>query len=129
MNTTIQNKFRSEYSEGFTQEQIENVCTIIGKIEHLLTGKMDSLHSGGGHYHFALQMKDNKWLTFHALTGDITVSGVPYETIQQFGDAFFDEHGWENVAALGVETEHEGEFNEPEIIADRILNKEFKPVF
>jgi hypothetical protein len=125
MPQTLIKSFKAAHAHGFTDTQIKNICIIIFEISPLLTGEIHSCSSGSGFNHLALQLKGNKWLMFHCVSGDVTVTSRQYKTFGRLYKAFWDYPQY--VTMLYVETGHEkDQFNEPEKIANRILNNEFK---
>lgn len=87
--------------QGFTHKEEDNIIAILKIIDENLTGDMCHRHSGGGHMHLSAQLKDKKWLTFHCMSGDITISSKPYENSDTFMDAAWDEQ--EEVYAIELD--------------------------
>lgn len=79
-------------TEGFAENQINDIIKILTPIQDNLTGKATLIDSGGWFFHAAFQLKDNRWIFFHAQTDDVTIS-EPFESVDQVVDAFFDNEG------------------------------------
>ena len=89
-----------EESYGFSKIQIKNIKFIIKKIINLLSGKIESLSSGGGNAHIFVQLKDNTWIGFHNEFGDITISS-PFQTFKKLTDAW-NSDDWEKVTGRSL---------------------------
>lgn len=87
--------------QGFNHKEEDDIIVILKTIDEYLTGEMTHRHSGGGHMHLSAQLKNNKWITFHCISGDITISSKPCETSDLFMDAAWDEQ--EEVYAVEID--------------------------
>lgn len=90
-----------EHSHGFSPTQTKNIEKIVDAVSSEMTGEIDSLGSGGGFYHIFIQLKDKRWIGFHAVSGDITLS-EPFKTIDELYDAWNEDDGM-NVTGMAPE--------------------------
>lgn len=109
-----------KYFDGFTDKQCKNIKKILTELGPLLTNTYDSFSSGGGFDHVAFKMKDGKWMTFHNVNGDITISRKTYDTPAEFYDAFWEDY--ENATPYATTTDKE-EFEEVSKLVKQIKEK------
>jgi hypothetical protein len=108
---------------GFTDKQLKNIYQIVTDISKTLNGKIFSMGSGGGFFHIFVQRTDNKWLGFHCVTGDITLS-EPFKDSQGLNSLY--EAFWEDpekVHPLTIELPNENFAGKT--VADKILKGKF----
>lgn len=126
-------KIPIEHLFYFTVLQKKNIKAIVKTLnaKGVLTGLIDSLGSGGNHYHIAFQRKDNSWIMFHSATDDVTISDASFPDFDSVYAAF-----WEDSERVTNKyfCEPEGseeesyDFQEIELIVDGIINNTFKEI-
>ena len=106
---------------GFDDSQIKNIAAILKLLFGELSGNFESCSSGGNHYHMYFQMKDNRWIWFHSVTGDVTIS-EKFSTAKGVYNAFW--NNWEKVT-MNIPKRHKcdggGNFSAIKTIANDIL--------
>lgn len=98
----IFDKNREQYG-GFTRKQEKFIKTILDPIGELFTGLYSYIASGGDFRHMAFQTLDARWLTFHNVSGDVTLTKWGYKDADEFSESeeVNGEGGWGEVLFEG----------------------------
>ena len=86
----------------FSKEKIKNIVAIYSELKKSghATEHYSFCESGGGFTHFYFQLKSERWVWFHNITGDITIS-EPFKTSELVYNAFWEDSGV-NVNSLAL---------------------------
>jgi len=114
----------ASHSSGFNEKQSKNVISILRNIYPKLSGKFFSCGSGGGHTHMFFQFKNFRWVGFHSVTGDITISS-PYKTGGTLYRAFWYNPDKATGAGIASRADSNETFSHVKIISNDIRKNKF----